>query len=290
MMSKRQIITTKQDNSEKSGFTLIEVMLVLGLSGLLLVGLIVNTFSSINTQRYNDSVNSFAEFLRSMYSETISPQSLGSINTEVDHNNTGGRSSIAILGKIMVFGAYNGQLNETEREQARSVYYATLVGNAALPQDSNLKIEKELQNANLEIYCGQKPDTLGPTTVRQYLPPWDGELGTPGEPNARFTGTILMVQSPSSSAVHTFYTKETFDLLNSCKEGDTNAAVKFKDYFKEAADNHATNSLTSDAIGICIKSPSINPGLYRKLVIAADGRNTSAVNLLDLDNRDNNCR
>lgn len=46
----------------KRGFTIIEVMLVLAITGLMLVGVIAGTYSSIATQRYNDSVRSFSEF------------------------------------------------------------------------------------------------------------------------------------------------------------------------------------------------------------------------------------
>ena len=86
------IAKTKQLPETKKGFTLIEVMLVLGLTGLLIVGMLGGTFTAIAHQRYNDSVRSFAEYLRTVYGEVLSPESLGAGNS----------MSEAVFGKILV--------------------------------------------------------------------------------------------------------------------------------------------------------------------------------------------
>ena len=60
--------------TEKKGFTILEVMLFLAITGLMLIGVIGGTYSAIASQRYTDSVRSFAEFLRQTYAEVISPE------------------------------------------------------------------------------------------------------------------------------------------------------------------------------------------------------------------------
>ena len=67
--------------SKKHGFTIIEVSLFLAITALLFVGITVGTQNSINQQRYADSVNSFADFLRNVYSQVSNPQSAGKGNS-----------------------------------------------------------------------------------------------------------------------------------------------------------------------------------------------------------------
>ena len=60
--------------TQRRGFTIIEVMLFLAISGFLLIGLMVGVTTTVARQRYNDSVQDLAEFLRSIYSEVINIQ------------------------------------------------------------------------------------------------------------------------------------------------------------------------------------------------------------------------
>ena len=55
-------------DEERRGFTIIEVMLFLALSGFLMVGILAGTGSSIDNQRYKDSVQDAVNILRNAYS------------------------------------------------------------------------------------------------------------------------------------------------------------------------------------------------------------------------------
>lgn len=55
---------------QQSGFTIIEVMLFLGVTGLLAIGILVGSGVAIGQQRYRDSVNSLKSFLQQQYNET----------------------------------------------------------------------------------------------------------------------------------------------------------------------------------------------------------------------------
>ena len=55
----------------RRGFTLVEVSLFLAVTGLLFIGIVAGVQGSMSQQRYNDSVQSFAEFLRSAYSQVM---------------------------------------------------------------------------------------------------------------------------------------------------------------------------------------------------------------------------
>ena len=56
------------------GFTVIELMLFLAISGLLLVSLMIGVGNNITQQRYRDEVASFKALLQDQYAEVLTPQ------------------------------------------------------------------------------------------------------------------------------------------------------------------------------------------------------------------------
>ncbi|MFV0484723.1 MAG: type II secretion system protein [Candidatus Saccharimonadales bacterium] len=62
------------DGTRRRGFTIIEVMLFLAISGFLLVGILAGTGAGIARQRYTDSVQHVAQILREQYSAVINTQ------------------------------------------------------------------------------------------------------------------------------------------------------------------------------------------------------------------------
>lgn len=271
----------KSENSEKSGFTIIEVMLVLGLTGMLLVGLLGGTFASIASQRYSDSVRSFAEYLRQEYSEVLSPESLGAGNSQ----------HYAVYGKALVFG-YDYDNDDDDRK----VYSAILIGDAKIPESIDGGFIKELANVNLQLYCGQE---LGEnsggsvSSVSYYEPLWQSNLTKPekqGINNPPFTGTVIIARTPTSGAIHTVYTPQVYDLRNQCGNGNDYASSTFKTDLSEfaKAENEAVieekERFYYQNVGICVTSE--NATRYREVRIAKDGHNTSAISTLSTDIQD----
>lgn len=277
----RRNSVNKKLRDSKSGFTIVEVMLVLAISGMLLIGIIGGTFNSIAAQRYNDSLRSFAEYLRGMYSEVINPQSLGS--SDPDKLIIGNSKDYAILGKVLVFGYDYGNV-----EDNNSVFSATLVGNAIIPDTTAIGFLQELSSTgpdglNASLFCG---DSRRSSTVSQYVPLWETEFRQANNDtlhtsyNNQFKGTIIIARSPSSGAVHTVYAKDlTYDLKNSCQP-NAGGLGTLENRFKDDLKNIPTtgNYNISDPIEICLKPTTT--AVRREIRINADGRNTSAVNTL----------
>ncbi len=287
-------------SDERQGFTLLEVTLVLALTGLLLVGLLGGTAAAIQTQRYNDSVRSYAEYLRTIYSEVINPETLGTGNSS--NKDADGGGNYAIYGKVLVFG-YNYGPGTDNQDDTRSVYSATLIGDANVPDISVKGFANELAAVHAELFCGKRiSGTEYSSTLSRFEPTWQAELMQVNDPNHepplsvndRFVGTVIIARSPSSGAVHTIYTSKTYDLRDGCKSlSDSYAGQEFKQDLADFYQNPSTSTVKylTEPVGFCVKSENTSAANYREVRIAEDGRNTSAISILNTDdNEQGRCR
>ena len=71
-------------NKLSGGFTIIEVMLFLAVSGVLAAGILATVGGTIGAQRYRDAVDSFADFIQGQYDKAVNVQ-----NDIENHNECG---------------------------------------------------------------------------------------------------------------------------------------------------------------------------------------------------------
>lgn len=103
----------------QTGFTIIEVMLFLAVTGLLAVGILVGSGVAIGQQRYRDSVNSLKSFIQQQYSETTNVINSRAKNwtcdangavTEVPSGQARGTSDCILLGRFIVINESGTEL------------------------------------------------------------------------------------------------------------------------------------------------------------------------------------
>lgn len=123
---------------QRSGFTIIEVMLFLAITGALTVGILVGSGAAINRQRYRDSVNTFKSLIQEQYSQIAnvvnsepenpscspSASTQGLVMNQADTQDRG-TSECLVIGRFLLVKptmvtAYNliGQLDPGENEDA----------------------------------------------------------------------------------------------------------------------------------------------------------------------------
>lgn len=256
-------------DSSRSGFTIIEVSLFLAITGVILLGLLGGTYASISTQRYNDSVRSFAEFLRQTFGEVISPETLGGGNS----------NQSAIYGKIIVFGLDN----------ATTVYTATVTGDVDIPRNPGSFMD-ELKTVNAQLFCGIEGTSTGieeqASTVSQYTPLWQTRITT--ETGGIFKGTVIIARSPTSGTVHTYYSPQQFDIKDSCRIGDVSASTDFQNAIQHNADLSGDDAFIAKDVNFCLRSE--NSLIVRDILLGADANGTSAINTLTDDDERVQCR
>lgn len=175
---------------EQKGFTIIEVMLFLALSGFLLAGILVGTGSSIANQRYKDAVQDAADALRKAYSfvsdtqigvrdgsESACKYLTSSIDTVSTAEAGRGRSSCAVYGAVVTINKDSIQTTTLIGKD----YHDMLIGqdhsgggtiddNAAyeIINDAgatDIQILQALQANNLARHCSSNSETDCTTAV-----------------------------------------------------------------------------------------------------------------------------
>lgn len=184
--------------SSKAGFTIIETMLFLGITGLLILGVLVGTNGSITNQRYRDSVTSLQAILQEQYSNALS--------TDNSHDNTftcnstdasitkgaltdiyAGQSECVLLGKYVTY-ADDGKL-----------VIRKIVGYVS--PDVTTKMNDLLALKDYKIM----PLPITDTSSETYDIEWGSTLvGNVDADTSHINFAILILRSPSSGVSRTF--------------------------------------------------------------------------------------
>lgn len=233
---------------------MVEVALVLAVSGILLIGIISTTNNTIARQRYNDSVQNVAEQIRVYYSQANNPQGPA---------DNGGRGNEAFYGKLIIFSS------EKDSDGASVARSYTIIGNAevgfnsgAARNSSATAAGLQSQGANLHLL-----KTGGEYAVESHTAPWGTTIEKTGTSTDPFTGALLILYAANGGVVHTY----------------------FADGYSSPSDfNNIIQNASIQDVNLCINSPDLDAagGIRRNIRISADGRNSSAVTLVDVNDLD----
>ncbi len=257
----------------KSGFTLIEVSFFLAITGLLLLGVTLGVQNSIYQQRYNDTVQSFVEFLRSVYAETMNVQSIGD-----------GRSSQAIYGKLVTFGEENNLQGKTNKDKTIFVY--DVVGNASNSMASGNVLDSLKDKAmGVNVLVQDKNGKAQPAgIVESYNLKWLANLQKTNNTD-RFKGALLVVRHPRSGTVYTFGMKDKTVEVSKYLNSSWSQAEDLLTDFLSGGDN-----FRSMQMDFCISPDGNTERAGRADVRIGEGaRNSSAIETF-YDSEDNECR
>jgi type II secretory pathway pseudopilin PulG len=175
----------------KAGFTIIETMLFLGITGLLVVGILAGAGASINVQRYHDSVSSVESVVQGLYTsvDDVVNDRTDSMSCPISGDPSAvpvGQSDCVVLGQFMSISG-----NDTSISTVIG-YSSTIIPDPSTPDSVILK-----------SYTLSLLDT---STVKSAL-----DWGATIKPS--FLG-ILVLRSPSSGLNYTYTTNNSNDTLS----------------------------------------------------------------------------
>lgn len=184
------------NTARTGGFTVVEVVLFLAISGLMMIGILAGTGVAINAQRYRDSVNSLVSYMQGIYDRTANTQNNRSDSFDCDGaaqsiNATGpgagetvGATECFILGRLIDVSEGGKKIS------SRPVYAGSAVVGAVSDSEA-------IKNSKIFIN-----DTAESPEV--YEPEWGTRLTAAGSDTALDGLRILIVRSPTSGGIRTF--------------------------------------------------------------------------------------
>ena len=247
------------------GFTVVEVILTVAITGLMAVGAMLSVRGVINNQRYNDSINSFRDFLRNQYNNVITTDIVTrnvSVQNYCGSTEQRGRTECYVLGRLL----------KLEHDKV-SVYGVISRGDppeGVVPNDEdyfkwaahNLRVVGEVN------FIG---DTVTkPNPIEEYRLDWDAKLKQPNGNNnpSKF---VLIVRSPVSGSVRTYAMK------NESAPNRTGLDKVLEDL---VALSQQTLTYESQ---FCVHPEGFAFTNRRAVVIKPNGSNASAVEIAPLD-------
>ena len=267
------------------GFTLLEMALFLALTGLLFVGVVVGTQNSIRQQKYNDSVQNYANFWADIYASVANTQ-----NFQKYDSSGPGRTDQAIYGKLIVFGQDYG-LNG-EPVEGQKIFTYDVIGNAtvsgtgtaisvikdAMERNNNVNFNVVFMDNDKKVY------SLGATD--SYSLTWGAEVQNVD--GSLYTGSILVIRHPRSGVIDTFVNKNVIAVNELFRPGTVANSTNVYNLLKNSLDGFNKDG---ENVNFCINSEDIGLTLRRRVDVKLlkNARNTSGIEVLSFDNEGNPC-
>lgn len=234
---------------KRSGFTIIEVMLFLAITGALTVAILVGSGVAISQQRYRDSVNSFKGLIQEQYglianvinSEAKNRVCIPSDGTLLFKDGTEqrrGTSECLVMGRFVV-------IDQTQ------VKAYNLIGRPPAEVTKDMEVSDDTL---LKEYA------LAVQTPEEYEVSWGAKIVHPKTKNG-ITAGILIIRSPLSGSILTY----TQDL----PETDVKEEARLNTVIRSmiTADNTAQKDFCVDSQG--------SSGMGRRLAVRMGARASS---------------
>ena len=275
------------------GFTLIEIVLFLAVTAALFIGITIGMQNTISRQRYDDAVQNFAEFMRSIYSEVSNPQSAGKGNS----------TQYAIYGKLIVFGeGYDLNGVKITDSGVNSVFIYDVVGKPAGSQEiGSGSASQLLYNLGANVVRQVSSTKVALVYPEKYESRWQMEILNTS--SGRFTGSIMVVRHPRSGTISTLVSNAAIPVnlevanANNANNGYNGTVNLLKRYF-DVANNTERSRYVNQLFGVrevdfCVSpyGPGVS-GIIPKqdIRLLSNARNASGILMVEQDGGDNRCK
>jgi type II secretory pathway pseudopilin PulG len=192
------------------GFTVIELMLFLGISGALFAGLMIGVNNSISQERYRESVVSLSTLVQNQYNEVTNTRNdrtnsyacdtdaKVSANSDPSSAKVRGASDCVLLGKIIEIK------NGGSSDNGGSIDIMSVVGYA--PCDPNDITCNANEGSDIDVLAKYKPRVTSFDKDTSSVE-WGSRVLDVAQGHNNLTANIAILRSPASGLVRVFWNK-----------------------------------------------------------------------------------
>ena len=316
------MIKQNRNQETQTGFTIIEVMLTLAITGAVFVGALLGVSSTIARQRYKDVVDNTYELIRSQYNlvnrVSIEQRDKDDVcngittvsGTHSIANKGRGRSVCNVYGVAVTLGLDDGKVVQTTsiigwdlaayKKHISEGKPIDFDPDAEIAGKSDIELLGLLSATNVYENASHSNCSVADLLTNEELH-YGARLQTTETGNKPIKATILIIRSPRDGSVHTYiYDYSTIDSKAATDYSKLRSDISCKDsvkgsggastvgvYIHDEIINHPENFKANTDLNICIESQDMlaTIGKRRMIRIAADGHNSSAVELVDMDSQ-----
>lgn len=248
------------------GFTIIETMLFVAITGALLITLLAGTAVSIQRQRYSDSVNSTQSFFQQQYNEVLNVVNSRQGQEACDSAEnlvrpaTGAAAEAPGASRCIVMGKAIEVPTSDADKNSLTTYM--IVGNEPATVDSDASDD--------EIIRSYRPALVRLVGSTKYQIPWDAQIVGTTQDNAERTpvNRLLLIRSPKSGVTYSYSYNAT----------GTDVAVS----------GGVTEQNRRDTLDVCVQSRDIVSAVS-SIRVAMSGGPEAVTAAFDIDNATERC-
>lgn len=225
------------------GFTIIEVTIFLGISGLLLLAMFFGTGTMAARQRFTDTTDSLQTFFQSQYDEVVNGVNVRTANKVCDDSSTetaAGQSQCLLLGKLLTIRADSPDILASYIISTKDV--SSGISDAAA----------QLQNAGLKVVAdGQTTYEVKWGAVPYQTTRSQGASGTSRDG----VNSVAFIRLPNSGQIVQLYYRNTSygDISATALTAHLNGTESNEGILDTGAYSPAADS-TGSSLSVCIKN------------------------------------
>lgn len=172
------------------GFTIVEVMLFLGITGLLVLIIFTGSGMLARQTRFSDSVYSLQSFVQRQYDEVVNGVNLSENAPLCAGGSTvAGARNCLLVGKLIQFGAESGDLSIVRSSSI--VTRVTDINDSTVPEGGTI----------YQKIAALNPETVSPT---DYEINWGARFSGGKAKSGATINAVAFVRNPYSSQIYTY--------------------------------------------------------------------------------------